>query len=113
MRASLKELHRLQRNLGLKPLKPVSMLAAQRELAGFGCDQAAVVEQSVAKGWQGLFELKAKTAATSSLGSAAWWLTESATMAKARELSMQAKPGESIDQFRGRVRQAMEKREAA
>lgn len=41
-----------------KPVKPASMLAAQRQLAAFGCDQAAVVEQSIANGWQGLFELK-------------------------------------------------------
>lgn len=41
-----------------KPIKPVSMQAAQRELSGFGCDQAAVVERSVAAGWQGLFPLK-------------------------------------------------------
>lgn len=42
-----------------KPLKPVSIPAAQRELAAFGCNQSAVVEQSIAHGWQGLFELKA------------------------------------------------------
>lgn len=41
-----------------KPLKPVSIPAAQRELAAFGCDQAAVVEKSIANGWQGLFPLK-------------------------------------------------------
>lgn len=41
-----------------KPIKPVSMQAAQRELAGFGCEQAAVVERSIASGWQGLFPLK-------------------------------------------------------
>lgn len=41
-----------------KPLKPVSFPAAQRELAAYGGDQAAVVEQSVAQGWQGLFALK-------------------------------------------------------
>lgn len=41
-----------------KPLKQVSISAAQRELAAFGCEQAAVVEQSVAHGWQGLFALK-------------------------------------------------------
>jgi hypothetical protein len=40
-----------------KPIKPVSVLAAQRELAGFGEDQAAVVERSIAHGWQGLFAL--------------------------------------------------------
>jgi hypothetical protein len=34
-----------------KPIKPVSMLAAQRRLAGFGADQKAVVEQTIACGW--------------------------------------------------------------
>lgn len=43
-----------------KPLKPVSIPAAQRKLAAFGSDQTAVVEQSIANGWQGLFELKEK-----------------------------------------------------
>jgi hypothetical protein len=41
-----------------KPIKPVSILAAQRKLAGFGADQAQVVEQSIANSWTGLFELK-------------------------------------------------------
>lgn len=41
-----------------KPIKPASVLAAQRKLAGFGADQAAVVEQTVAQGWTGLFDLK-------------------------------------------------------
>lgn len=41
-----------------RPIKPASIAAAQRKLAGFGPDQAAVVEQSIANGWQGLFELK-------------------------------------------------------
>lgn len=44
-----------------KPLKPVSLPAAQRELAAFGCDQSAVVEQSVANGYQGLFALKSRS----------------------------------------------------
>jgi hypothetical protein len=41
-----------------KPIKPVSIPAAQRKLAGFGTMQAEVVEQSVANGWTGMFELK-------------------------------------------------------
>lgn len=41
-----------------RPIKPASLAAAQRKLAGFGLDQGAVVEQSIANGWQGLFELK-------------------------------------------------------
>lgn len=42
-----------------KPLKPASLQAAIDELVKFGADQAAVVQQSVAAGWQGLFALKA------------------------------------------------------
>lgn len=41
-----------------KPLKPASIPAAQHALAAYGSDQAAVVEQSIANGWQGLFELR-------------------------------------------------------
>jgi len=41
-----------------KPLKPASIPAAQRSLAAFGSEQAAVVEQSIANGWQGLFPIK-------------------------------------------------------
>ncbi len=42
-----------------KPLKPPSVPAAQKALAAYGPDQAAVVEQSIANGWQGLFAPKA------------------------------------------------------
>lgn len=45
-----------------KPLKPASVPAAQRVMAQFGADQAAVVEQSIAQGWQGLFALKVGSA---------------------------------------------------
>ncbi len=55
--AAWKRWHDYRREIR-KPLKPVSMPAAQRELAAFGADQAAVVEQSIAHGWQGLFALK-------------------------------------------------------
>lgn len=41
-----------------KPLKQASIPAAQKSLAAFGPDQQAVVEQSIANGWQGLFDLK-------------------------------------------------------
>lgn len=46
-----------------KPLKPVSMPAAQQALAAFGSEQVAVVRQSIANGWQGLFPLKTNGAA--------------------------------------------------
>lgn len=41
-----------------KAIKPVSMPSTQKSLAAFGDSQAAVVEQSIANGWQGLFPLK-------------------------------------------------------
>lgn len=41
-----------------KPLKQVSMPAAQQQLAAFGSEQLAIVQQSIANGWQGLFPLK-------------------------------------------------------
>jgi hypothetical protein len=41
-----------------KPIKPASMHAAALKLSRYGDDQDAVVEQSVANGYQGLFDLK-------------------------------------------------------
>lgn len=41
-----------------KTIKPESIEAAQRKLAGFGSEQAAVVEHSIAEGYQGLFAPK-------------------------------------------------------
>lgn len=44
------------RKASRKPIKPASVLAAQRKLAGYGDHQAAVVEHSIANGYQGLWE---------------------------------------------------------
>ena len=41
-----------------KPIKEVSEHAAKLKLARYGDDQAAVVDQSISNGWQGLFDLK-------------------------------------------------------
>ncbi|MGA7807871.1 hypothetical protein [Bradyrhizobium sp.] len=41
-----------------KPIKSPSLAAACEKLTRFGPDQAAVVAQSIAEGYQGLFELK-------------------------------------------------------
>lgn len=41
-----------------KPLRPVSLPKAAKALAAYGPDQQAVVDQSIAAGWQGLFALK-------------------------------------------------------
>ena len=44
-----------------KPIRPASLEAARKKLASHGMDQAAVVEQTIANGWQGLFALPRKT----------------------------------------------------
>jgi uncharacterized protein YdaU (DUF1376 family) len=44
-----------------KPLKSVSKPAAAKQLAKYGHQQMAVVEQSIANQWQGLFPLKGAT----------------------------------------------------
>ena len=41
-----------------KPIKPISEQAMKIKLARFGDDQSAVVDQSIANQWQGLFEIK-------------------------------------------------------
>lgn len=41
-----------------KPLKPASAEEAAKALAAFGSQQSAVVAQSIANGWQGLFAIK-------------------------------------------------------
>jgi hypothetical protein len=41
-----------------RPVKQASIPAAQKKLAAFGADQRAVVEQSIANSWQGLFPLR-------------------------------------------------------
>lgn len=41
-----------------KPIKTTSVESAQNALAKHGHNQAAVVDQSIANGWQGLFDLK-------------------------------------------------------
>jgi hypothetical protein len=45
-----------------KTIKPASEHAAKLKLSRFGADQDAVVEQSIAGGYQGLFELHKKAA---------------------------------------------------
>lgn len=43
-----------------KPLRQASMQSAMKALVKYGSTQLEVVEQSIANGWQGLFELKHK-----------------------------------------------------
>jgi hypothetical protein len=56
-----------------RPIKPVSVPAAQRKLAGFGADQGAVVEQSIANGWQGLFDVGRRPSGSRGFDTADEW----------------------------------------
>jgi len=60
-----------------KAIKPASVAAAQRKLAGFGDRQASVVEHSVANGYQGLYAPDAakpapRKAQTVAIGGVEW-----------------------------------------
>lgn len=55
-----------------KPVKDASVLASQKKLASFGAAQPAVVEQSIANGWQGLFELKHVNGAATPKAKSEW-----------------------------------------
>jgi hypothetical protein len=48
----------IYRRKSRKPIKPESVLAAQRKLAGFGSEQAAAVEHSIANGYTGIWAPK-------------------------------------------------------
>lgn len=67
-----------------KPLKAVSFPAAQREMASHGAAQAAVVEYSIAHGYQGLFAPHAANGATNG---GAPPNRDAATWAEARSLA--------------------------
>lgn len=43
-----------------KPLNPLNYENTQRGMRRFGADQMAVVQQSMEKEWQGLFEVKGR-----------------------------------------------------
>lgn len=89
-----------------KPIKPASILAAQRKLAGYGNGQAVAVEQSIANGWTGLFEPKTINGAKP----VEWWSSDSATEAKGRELGLSPRAGEGWPQFRDRIRAKLSER---
>lgn len=85
-----------------KPIKPASLEAAQKQLASFGQDQSAVVERSIANGWQGLFPLTQGGKVNGFPQSDDDW------MAKGREMGIHAKPGESMKSYTARIKTAME-----
>lgn len=80
-----------------KSLKPASTPSAQLSLAKHGDDQAAVVEQSVANGWQGLFPLKTPNATGQPKGAQSFRERDEAAKRKAYEERTGRKWPESED----------------
>jgi hypothetical protein len=56
-----------------KPLKPANYPNTMRGLQRFGKDQMAVVQQSLEREWQGLFELKERATLDESFNPQAPW----------------------------------------
>lgn len=72
-----------------------------KRLGGFkneGMNIEAVIEQSIMRSWTGLFPVKEQK---KDLGK--WWDTSESIAAKAQELHLQPKPGETADLFKQRI----------
>lgn len=75
------------------------------KLRSLGHDPKAVLEQSTFHSWQGLFEIKADTGVGGNgKGDMSWLFSEKGTQAKGQELGIEARPGESMDAYRDRLR---------
>lgn len=75
-----------------------------------GQDVAAVLNQSIERGWQGLFEVSNGIAPPKQGSKVAvpkvdngWMFSEQGTVAKGREFGLEARAGESWNDFRGRI----------
>lgn len=83
-----------------------------------GADPRAVIEQSIERGWKGLFavrtdEVKPGKPMPASAGGGGWWLSEAGTMAKGKALGIDPRPGETMTDYRGRLLEAAKTPEGA
>lgn len=75
------------------------------KLVAAGNDPVAVLDQTIANGWSGLFEVKASARASPG---GAWWATDQSIIAKGAEMGMQPRAGEPMQAFKGRVQAAID-----
>lgn len=81
-----------------KSLKPASIATAQKKFAEFGDQQEAVVEQSIANGWTGLFSIKNQS------GSAGGFFNKQAAIeAHNAEVARNWVPDEFKNKFDGEI----------
>jgi hypothetical protein len=70
------------------------------KLALQGEDLAAVVNQSIERGWSGLFPVDKKTNGS---GNGGWWTSDGKTIAHGASIGLHPRPGESMSAFRDRI----------
>jgi hypothetical protein len=86
----------------------LSILALE-DLSALGFDPVKVIDQSILRGWTGLFEVKATASATKSTPtegtalSATWFETPEGQVAKGAELGLARKDGENGRNYKMRV----------
>ena len=86
---------------------PTARSAAVRKLLSWsesGHDIVAILRYSIDNGYTGLFEPKDDKKPNA----APWWTSDATIQAKGRELGMTPAPGESWQQFRGRINARLE-----
>lgn len=69
-----------------------------------GQDVTAILDQSTANGWKGVFPV---TQSKGNGGAAPWWISNEGIQAKAKELGVEARKGESYNDLKARVSEAL------
>ena len=82
-----------------KPLTDRARNLILAELKTLGGDPVAVLNQSVQNSWSGVFPLKVK----SNGEGPPWWASNEGIQAKAKEVGITAKPGESWNDLKARI----------
>ena len=79
------------------------LLAELLKLKEAGGDPVKILDQSTANGWKGVFAIKGNGAGKSD---GSWLFSDKGTQEKGREVGLEARPGESMEGFRDRIRMA-------
>jgi uncharacterized protein YdaU (DUF1376 family) len=82
------------------PQAETRQCATLEKLALQGEDLAAVVNQSIERGWSGLFPVDKKTNGS---GNGGWWTSDGKTIAHGACIGLHPRPGESMSAFRDRI----------
>lgn len=104
------ETHRIACKAKLTPRGRELALKTLGKLKAEGGDPLAIIEQSIERGWKGLFPVGQPVA---KVATAAWWTSEPATLAKGKELGIAPRGGESMSDYRGRISEAVQARAIA